>query len=91
MYIRMLYVGMGRKRSSGARFNLGPPWDGKLADFCEANLDSSATSAVRAALDLFIDHHLANNPGVKAKYDELRKMRGEIERGHLVLLQGEKP
>jgi streptogramin lyase len=47
-----------RKRSTGARFNLGEPWDGKLADFCAAHgapmwrLVLSAAIAAFLCLDL---------------------------------------
>jgi hypothetical protein len=64
-----------RKRSTGARFNLGEPWDGKLADFCAAHFRASATDVVKAALDLFIPADLKRNKGSAEKYAKLQRER----------------
>jgi hypothetical protein len=64
-----------RKRSTGARFNLGDPWDGKLADFCLAHYSGSATEVVRAALDVFIPLELARDRATAERYDKLQGER----------------
>jgi hypothetical protein len=67
------------KRSTGARFNLGEPWDGKLADFCEAHFSGSATDVVRAALDMFIPADLMRNKGTAERYEQLQQRRRKKE------------
>jgi hypothetical protein len=64
-----------RKRSTGARFNLGDPWDGKLADFCAAHFSGSATEIVRAALDAFIPAQLAADRATAERYEKLQAER----------------
>jgi hypothetical protein len=64
-----------RKRSTGARFNLGDPWDGKLADFCAAHFSGSATEVVRAALDFFIPAELARDRATADRYEKLQAKR----------------
>jgi hypothetical protein len=64
-----------RERSTGARFNLGEPWDGKLADFCAAHFRGSATDVVKAALDMFIPADLKRNKGSAEKYEKLQRER----------------
>jgi hypothetical protein len=57
------------------RFNLGEPWDGKLADFCAPHFEGSGTDVVRAALDVFIPMDLEKNLGTKEKYEKLQAER----------------
>jgi hypothetical protein len=64
-----------RKRSTGARFNLGEPWDGKLADFCTAHFSGSATEVVRAALDMFIPAELGRDLATAERYQKLQAER----------------
>jgi hypothetical protein len=64
-----------RKHSTGARFNLGDPWDGKLADFCIAHFSGSATEVVRAALDFFIPAQLAQDRATADRYEKLQSQR----------------
>ncbi len=64
-----------RKHSTGARFNLGEPWDGKLADFCTAHFSASATQVVRAALDMFILAELARDAATAARFEALQAQR----------------
>ncbi len=66
-----------RRRSTGARFNLGEPWDGKLADFCAAHFSGSATEIVRAALDMFIPAELARDRATAERFDTLQMERQE--------------
>lgn len=63
------------KRKTGARFNLGEPWDSKLADFCAAHFSGSATEVVRSALDFFIPAHLEKNRAAAEKFEELQTAR----------------
>jgi hypothetical protein len=63
------------KLSTGARFNLGEPWDGDLQDFLAAHFGASATEVVRAALRMFIDDQLAKDPESKKRFDEVRRKR----------------
>ena len=63
------------KRSTGARFNLGEPWDSDLADFCEANFGAPATEIVRRAVKAFIDNHLEDEPALRERFHEARKKR----------------
>lgn len=63
---------------SGARFNLGEPWDGRLADFCTAHFKGSATDVVRAALEVFIPMELARDLATAERYRKLQEAR---ERG----------
>ena len=63
------------KRSTGARFNLGEPWDSDLADFLVAHFGGSATEVVRTALRAFIDDQLAKDPESKKRFDEARRKR----------------
>lgn len=77
MYIA--YIGPARassmrKRSTGARFNLGEPWDGRLADFCAAHFSGSATEVVRAALDMFIPAELGRDAATAERF---KKLQGE--------------
>jgi hypothetical protein len=66
---------MGGKRSTGARFNLGEPWDGKLADFCAAHFAGSATEIVKAALDMFIPVELDRDKATGERYQKLQTER----------------
>lgn len=70
-----MYIKPMSKRSTGARFNLGEPWDGNLADFCEAHFKASATEVVRQALDHFFTVRFQEEPAVKARVDEARRRR----------------
>jgi hypothetical protein len=60
---------------SGARFNLGEPWDARLADFCSAHFRGSATDVVRAALDVFIPMELARDLATAERYQKLQAAR----------------
>jgi hypothetical protein len=60
---------------SGARFNLGEPWDGRLADFCAAHFRGSATDVVRAALEVFIPMELARDLATAERYHRLQAAR----------------
>lgn len=62
------------------RFNLGEPWDGKLADFCAAHFTGSATDVVRAALDMFIPLDLERNKGTAEKYEKLQAARASRQK-----------
>jgi hypothetical protein len=64
-----------RKRSTGARFNLGEPWDGRLADFCSAHFSGSATQVVRAALDVFIPAELKRDTATAERFEKLQAQR----------------
>ena len=66
------------RMSSGARFNLGEPWDGRLADFCAAHFSGSATDIVRAALKVFIPMELARDLATAERY---QKLQAERKRG----------
>jgi hypothetical protein len=71
---------MGKKArkvrvKSGARFNLGEPWDGRLADFCAAHFMGSATDVVRAALEVFIPMELARDLATAERYHKLQSAR----------------
>jgi hypothetical protein len=68
---------MPRRRSTGARFNLGDPWDGRLADFCTAHFSGSATEVVRAALDLFIRTELERDKATAERFEKLQKARND--------------
>jgi hypothetical protein len=70
-----MYNGRMAKRSTGARFNLGEPWDSDLADFLVAHFGASATDVVRTALRAFIDDQLAKDPESKKRFDEARRKR----------------
>jgi hypothetical protein len=63
------------KEGKGARFALGPPFDGMLADLCEAKDDASATSVIRRALAAYIESECAQNEGMRQRYEELQKRR----------------
>src|SRR5436309_13895010 len=63
------------KLSTGARFNLGEPWDSDLADFLAAHFGASATEVVRVALRAFINDQLAKDPESKKRFDEARRKR----------------
>lgn len=67
-----------RKRSTGARFNLGEPWDGRLADFCEAHFAASATEVVRAALDIFIPAQLQRDKATAERFEQLQERRKTV-------------
>jgi hypothetical protein len=64
-----------RRLSSGARFNLGDPWDGRLADFCAAHFRGSATDIVKAALEVFIPMELARDLATAERYQRLQDER----------------
>jgi hypothetical protein len=66
---------MGRKRTTGSRFRLGSPYDEMLDDFCAAMLDASATEVMRRAVTQFVLREVADNPGIKIRYDAARQMR----------------
>jgi len=69
-----------RRRSTGARFNLGEPWDGKLADFCTAHFSGSATEVVRAALDFFIPAELKRDTATAERFKKLQDARNVTKR-----------
>ena len=72
-YVELL---MARK-SSGARFNLGEPWAGELADFCEAHYGAPEVRIIREALAFFISTQLTAEPETKRRFLEARKKRLE--------------
>jgi hypothetical protein len=81
-----VYIGahMGkrpRKSRTGARFNLGEPWDGQLADFCAAHFQGSATDVVRAALEVFIPMELARDLATAERYRKLQEARDRGKAG----------
>ena len=80
MYIVRQEAPVSRRRSSGGRFNLGDPWDGKLDDFCSAHHIASATEVVRKALDMFIPADLARNLGAAETYERLQARRQSDEK-----------
>jgi hypothetical protein len=63
------------KRKTGSRSNLGEPYAGMLADFCEANRGSPEVRIIREAVKFFIEHELNAEPRLKARYDEARARR----------------
>jgi hypothetical protein len=71
LYIKLMAI----RRSTGARFNLGEPWDSNLADFLVAHFDASATAVVRMALQAFIDEQLAKDPAARGRFEEARRRR----------------
>ena len=74
--MRYVYVQSSMaKRSTGARFNLGEPWDGDLSDFLSAHFGASATEVVRTALRAFIDDQLAKDPESRKRFEEARQAR----------------
>jgi hypothetical protein len=82
-----MYIGGMARRSTGARFNLGEPWDGNLADFCAAHYDASATSVVKQALDQFFAARLAAEPEVAKRVEDARRKRiGLVEGGNVTAL-----
>lgn len=82
-----MYIVLMARRSTGARFNLGEPWDGNLADFCAAHYDASATSVVRQALELFYATRFAAEPEVAKRVEDARRKRmGLVEGGNVTAL-----
>jgi hypothetical protein len=87
LYARYMNVQCGMaKRSTGARFNLGEPWDSDLADFLAAHFGGSATEVVRAALRIFIEDQLAKDPESKKRFDEARRHRLGLNGDNIRLL-----
>jgi hypothetical protein len=64
-----------RKRSSGGRFNLDEPWNGKLDDFCAAHFKGSAKEVVQAALDVFIPAELKRDRASAERFKKLQAQR----------------
>jgi hypothetical protein len=62
-------------RTTGSRFNLGEPYSGILRDFCEANRGAPEVRIIREAVKFFIEHELAAEPRLKARFDEAREKR----------------
>lgn len=76
------------KRSTGARFHLGEPWDSNLADFCVAHHGATATQVLRDALDVLIMKELEENIGLARRYEEARRKRfGILESENVHLLK----
>lgn len=63
---------MGKKATSGSRFNLGEPWDTELAAFCAAVIGIDRTKVARAAVSNYIRQFLAENEGVRRDYERIR-------------------
>lgn len=63
------------KRSTGGRFNLDEPWNGKLDDFCAAHFSGSAKEVVQAALDVFISAELRRDRATAERYKKLQAER----------------
>ena len=64
------------KTSTGARFNLGEPYDTNLAAYCKVMHGANVTQVVKDAIDLLIKTKLANNPGLRDEYQEaLQRLR----------------
>jgi hypothetical protein len=82
---------MPRKRTTGARFHLGQPWDGMLEDFLAAHFDGSATVVARAAFKAYIEDQLAKDPESNKRYQTARRERlGIKEDGNVVVLPSSK-
>jgi Arc/MetJ-type ribon-helix-helix transcriptional regulator len=63
------------KRSTGARFHLGEPWESTLEDFCAAHFAASATQVIRAALEAFIKSELARDRATAERFEALQARR----------------
>jgi hypothetical protein len=63
------------KRKTGSRSNLGEPYAGLLADFCEANRGSPEVRIIRDALKFFIEHELEAEPRLRERFDAARERR----------------
>lgn len=72
MYIHSL---MGRKSTTGARYALGEPWDGMLADFCAAHYGAPQSRVIRDAVKALIEAEIARNPDIRARYEQARADR----------------
>ena len=64
---------MGRKRSTGSRFNLGEELDAKLDAFCAASNGATATSVIRQALHAYIDDELKGNERLRSRFYKIRR------------------
>jgi hypothetical protein len=63
------------KRRTGARSNLGEPYAGLLADFCEANRGAPEVRIIREAVQFFIDHELNAEPRLRDRFNAARERR----------------
>lgn len=87
-----MYIPEMARRSTGARFNLGEPWDGNLADFCAAHYDASATSVVKKALEHFFAARFAVEPEVEKRVEiERQKRLGLVSGGNVTPISKAKP
>ena len=66
--------------NKGSRYNLGPDIDALLADYCTAMLEIDASKVMRAALKDFIFRELAENAGIKRRFDEAQEKRKGMSR-----------
>jgi hypothetical protein len=78
------------KPRTGARFNLGDPVDGELVDFCEAMIGAAHTEVIRRAVSAFIQAELSRNPGIRERYEALRRARREGIGGNVRLIKPDK-
>jgi hypothetical protein len=66
-----------------SRYDLGDPYDGQLADFCEAMDGATQRVVLQRALTTYLVEMLRDNPGIRKRYDELQEARG-IRRPRLI-------
>ena len=59
-----------------SRYDLGDPYDGQLADFCEAMDGATQRVVLQRALTAYLVQMLRDNPGIRDRYDRHQETRG---------------
>lgn len=63
------------RKSKGARWGLGEPYTGMLADWCTVNHNAPEREVVKEALETYIEGRLANEPVMRQRFDAARLAR----------------
>jgi len=74
------------RENKDAKLNLREPVASMLADYCAAMNGPPSLQVIRAALLAYIDKELSENPGIRKRYDEIRKARLASERDGIRLV-----
>jgi hypothetical protein len=77
----------GRRTTSGLRLNLDEPLKSEFADYLSAKDDASQKTVVERAIRGYMQADLDQNQGLRARYEELRRLRREGSAGNVRLIK----
>ncbi len=77
----------GRRSTSGLRLNLDEPLKSEFADYLSAKDDASQKTVVERAIRAYMQADFDVNQGIKARYEDLRRLRRDGSAGNVRLIK----